>query len=93
MAGSSLTPIRLAGIVDNEGGVLRAIESGIKSNQITDPEIKALWRDLENTYERMRIPLGQIQRRLDAAEGRCSRCPLDPRRDTGVISWTDTARD
>ncbi len=44
------TKNELARKVRWEGGALDAIEYGIRSEQIDDPDMQALWRELEERY-------------------------------------------
>ena len=41
---------RLATKVEWEGGVLAAIEYGIRSNMIEDKDLRAVWKELEERY-------------------------------------------
>jgi hypothetical protein len=57
---------RLATKVDCEGGVLRAITYGMRSEQIADPEIAALWSQAEKAYAGLEPVIREIERRLRA---------------------------
>lgn len=52
----SIAPLdraRLAEKVAWEGGTFEALRYGIRADDIGDPELAALWRDMEELYERM----------------------------------------
>lgn len=50
-----------------EGGLWSALEYGIKPDDIADPELAALWRDLEKGYRAMAPLIATATRRLDVA--------------------------
>lgn len=56
---------RLADKVEWEGGVLAALEYGIRSEQIDDSELRSLWSDLEQRYRSLTPLVSQIGERLD----------------------------
>ena len=45
------TRAELAAKVEYEGGTFEALKYGIRSSDIADPEIAALWHDLEERYQ------------------------------------------
>ena len=49
-----MTAEDLANKVHWEGGIVSALEYGIRSDEIDDPELAALWRRLETLYDQMR---------------------------------------
>ena len=61
------TTDELAKKVRWEGGALDAIEYGIRSEQIDDPELRELWRDLEDRYRALTPLVTQIAIRLRRA--------------------------
>ena len=63
----SFTIDELAKKVRWEGGALDAIEYGIRSEQIDDPELRELWRDLEDRYRALTPLVTQIEIRLRRA--------------------------
>jgi hypothetical protein len=50
-----------------EGGLLAALDYGIKARDIADPELAALWRRLERAYARMAPLLDQAADELGVA--------------------------
>lgn len=50
--------------VRQHGGILEAIEWGINSNAIEDPELATVWREIEAHYEDMRRSLVMASRML-----------------------------
>jgi hypothetical protein len=60
----------LARKVDWEGGVLSALEYGIRSEEIDDPELATLWRRLECVYEQLRPSIRLANRLLGDARRR-----------------------
>ena len=50
-----------------EGGALDAIEYGIRSEQIDDPELRDLWRALEDGYRALTPLVTTIETRLQRA--------------------------
>ena len=50
-----------------EGGALDAIEYGIRSEQIDDPELRELWRALEESYRALTPLVSKIETRLQRA--------------------------
>ena len=44
----------LARKVEWEGGVIAALEYGIRSEEIDDPELSALWHRMETLYDQLR---------------------------------------
>ena len=62
-----LTLRRLAHKVGWEGGILATLDYGIRSDDIDDPEVAALWADLEQLYLRMAPIMGALDRRIREA--------------------------
>jgi hypothetical protein len=58
------TKDELARKVRWEGGALDAIEYGIRSEQIDDPELRDLWRALEDGYRALTPLVTTIETRL-----------------------------
>jgi hypothetical protein len=58
---------RLAQKVRWEGGLLAALDYGIKSDDIADPELAALWARLERTYADLAPLLDEAAEQLDVA--------------------------
>lgn len=50
--------------VRQHGGILEAIEWGIRSDAIEDPELATVWRRIEAEYEEMRRSLVLASRML-----------------------------
>jgi hypothetical protein len=50
--------------VRQHGGILEAIEWGIRSDSIEDPELATVWRGIEAHYEKMRRRLALASRML-----------------------------
>lgn len=50
--------------VRQHGGILEAIEWGIRSDAIEDPELATVWRGIEAHYEEMRRSLVVASRML-----------------------------
>jgi len=48
-----LTLDHLADKVAWEGGAFEALRFGLRSNDIADPELSSLWREMETLYERI----------------------------------------
>jgi hypothetical protein len=59
-----LTIDRLADKVSWEGGVIGALEFGVRSDDIADPEAASLWRRLEELYGQLRPAMWQMERML-----------------------------
>jgi hypothetical protein len=53
--------------VRHHGGILEAIEWGIRSDSIEDPELATLWRGIEAQYEEMRRSMFIASRMLTMA--------------------------
>jgi hypothetical protein len=53
---------RLAEKVAFEGGPFEALQYGIRSADIADPELATLWHEMEQLYERI-APLARMIRR------------------------------
>ncbi len=64
---SGLTLRRLAEKVDWEGGVIEALEYGIRSSDIADPEVATVWRRVEQLWTELRPAVRQIERSLQAS--------------------------
>lgn len=64
---SKLTLRRLADKVGWEGGILAAMEYGIKSENIDDAQIAALWAQLELLYDQMMPIMSQLDLRIRQA--------------------------
>lgn len=62
-----MTAKDLADKVHWEGGIVSALEYGICSDEIDDPELGALWRRLEGLYEQMRPAIVATDRLLRVA--------------------------
>lgn len=57
----------LAHKVQWEGGVLSALEYGIRSDEIADPELATLWRRMEQVYGQLRPSVELTERLLRTA--------------------------
>lgn len=62
-----MTAQELAHKVHWEGGVVSALEYGIRSHEIDDPELAALWRRMEELYDQLRPSIATADRMLRAA--------------------------
>lgn len=62
-----MTAKDLADKVHWEGGIVSALEYGIRSDEIDDPELIALWRRLEGLYDQLRPAIVATDRVLRAA--------------------------
>ncbi len=60
----------LARKVQWEGGVISALEYGIRSDEIDDPELAALWRNMENLYDQLRPAVQIADKMLRATRAR-----------------------
>ncbi len=54
-------------LVRTHGGVLGAIESGVRSESILDPELASAWRRVEQQYAEMRPNIVVVGRVLKAS--------------------------
>ena len=57
----------IAGLVRTYGGVLGAIEYGVRSADIADPEIANAWSEIERQYRQMSPNLSVVARILHKA--------------------------
>jgi hypothetical protein len=64
---SKLDEASLAQKIRWEGGLWSALEYGIHPDDIADPELAALWSELENGYRQMAPLIAMATRRLDVA--------------------------
>ena len=62
-----LTRDELAHKVEWEGGAFEALRYGIRSRDIDDPEVAALWREMETLYERISPVAWRIDSLLERA--------------------------
>jgi hypothetical protein len=66
MADDRIESVRqLDRLVRSHGGVLGAIEAGVRSGTIDDPEIASAWRRVEQQYAEMRpnvVVVGRVLR-------------------------------
>ena len=62
-----MTARDLAQKVHWEGGIVATLEYGIRSDEIDDPELAALWRRMEKLYDELRPALDITDRMLRAA--------------------------
>jgi hypothetical protein len=54
--------------VDWEGGIIATLDYGIRSEQIADPEVAAMWHEAEKIYDELAPVLVELDRRMrDAA--------------------------
>lgn len=67
-----LSTIELARIVQGEGGVIGALDYGIRSSDIEDPEMASLWRRMEDLYDQLRPAVSMAQRVLYSARKRAA---------------------
>lgn len=68
MTGSSkLTLRRLADKVGWEGGILAAIDYGIRSEDIEDVEVASLWAQVERLHDQMIPALAKLDLRIRRA--------------------------
>lgn len=66
-----MTPAEFAGKVEWEGGVLDALDYGLRADDLDDsnPELKAAWRDLARRWaEDFEPGLRNVERMLDELE-------------------------
>ena len=61
---TNLTNVVLAKKVEWEGGVIGALEFGIRSDQITDPEVRRMWKEVEEAYLSLTPMVSKLNRRL-----------------------------
>ena len=66
-ARQQMTAKDLADRVQWEGGIVSALEYGIRSDEIGDPELAALWRRMEQLYDQLRPSIGAADRLLKSA--------------------------
>jgi hypothetical protein len=57
----------LAHKVQWEGGVLGALQYGIQSDQIADPELARAWAEIERLYGQLAPKVADLERRLERA--------------------------
>jgi hypothetical protein len=62
-----MTLRELANKVDWEGGPLEALEYGITAEDVADPTIRDLWRELEERYRGLTPLVREIRIRLRSA--------------------------
>lgn len=62
-----LTKTSLAQKIRWEGGVLAALDYGIKPDEIEDAQLATLWRELDEAYRRFSPLLEEVAERLDVA--------------------------
>jgi hypothetical protein len=67
-SGYKLSTGRLAQKVDWEGGVLEAIQYGVKAAEIEDPAIARRWKRLEQLWLKMEPDLVTLARTLRTAQ-------------------------
>jgi hypothetical protein len=60
----------LARKVEWEGGVLGALEYGIRSEEVDDPELATLWHRMETIYEQLRPSIRLANQLLSDARRR-----------------------
>ena len=58
---------RLASRVGTEGGIVAALDYGIRGNDISDDELAAIWGKLQGLYEQMIPLMDQLDRRIRRA--------------------------
>jgi hypothetical protein len=58
---------RLAKKVEWEGGVLEAVQYGVTSDQIEDPELAAAWKEIESMWQALQPALARIDKSLSQA--------------------------
>lgn len=57
----------LAHKVKWEGGILSALQYGVRSDQIADPSLARRWKAIEQLYVRLAPKISDLQRDLDQA--------------------------
>jgi hypothetical protein len=62
-----MTARDLAQKVRWEGGIVSALEYGIRSEEIGDPELATLWRRMEGLYDQLRPSITAADRLLRVA--------------------------
>jgi len=50
-----------------EGGVMGALDYGLKPDDIGDPELRAAWQELQQVHAELRPMIQDFERRLRAA--------------------------
>lgn len=50
-----------------EGGVMAALDYGLRSDDIRDPDLRAAWQRLENLHAELRPLVRDFERRLGTA--------------------------
>lgn len=65
-----MTPAEFAGKVEWEGGVLDALDYGLRADDLDDsnPELKAAWRDLARRWAEVEPDVRNVERMLDELE-------------------------
>ena len=56
----------LASKIQWEGGVIGALEYGLKPDDIGDPELRAAWQQLQQAHAELRPLIQDFERRLRA---------------------------
>jgi hypothetical protein len=54
----------LASKIQWEGGVLAALDYGLRSDDIRDPDLRAAWQRLQNLHAELRPLVRDFERRL-----------------------------
>ena len=68
MAERQLSAAQLADLVQTYGGILGAIEYGVRSVEISDPEIANAWAEIGKQYRAMSLNLSVVARILYRAK-------------------------
>ncbi len=58
---------RLAARVGAEGGIVAAIDYGVRHTDIEDRDVAAIWAEVQGLYERMVPLMDQLDRRIRQA--------------------------
>lgn len=58
---------RLATRVGDEGGIVAAIDYGIRDTDIEDADVAAIWAEVQGLYDRMVPLMDQLDRRIRQA--------------------------
>jgi hypothetical protein len=56
----------LAAKIGWEGGVTATLDYGLRSEDIVDPELRALWAEAETRYEELSKVTDKIEEKLEA---------------------------
>lgn len=66
--GRTMTDAEFSALVDEEGGILEALENGVSAEELEDGDLKDAWQRLDYTFDELNGVINELEDLLAEAE-------------------------